>query len=115
MRLNRYQWLKDDIKRIQWEGISVIKENVSHDDITRAEELCGSLPDDYRSYLLECGESLLFRDLSSGGYSLSILLPKAKLTAKGQKVLQIGGYANGGRVFLMPGEMKCSPKLGPVA
>ncbi len=88
-----YKWLNKELSEVKWRKFFVFKGGVDPRAIAELEEQFAPLPIDYKRYLLERGDSRLFRCLVHGWYNFAILgNPQTQSGRDGETLLLIGFY-----------------------
>lgn len=92
-----FDWLKQEVSCVRWRNFFTFQQNIQEEDLLNFENELGPFPNGYREYLLEFGDSRLFRSLEHRWYHLAVLGPPGLLhLANGKELLKIGFFINGG-------------------
>ncbi len=107
-----YEWMIKEMADVTWKKFFTFQKDLDPEALAAQQKQFGALPRDYCEFVMQFRESRLFRRLAEGSYNMGVFShPRIIKGLKGESLLEIGFFINGGGVYFR--KQKGSPRLGP--
>jgi hypothetical protein len=96
----KYSWLEEEAEKIHWRRFFEFKDNADEKSLEKLELKVGTLPSDFKQFVLKFGDVNLFRNRDRDSYLLSVMSqPRVRKNLQGEILLEFGFFLNSGYAY----------------